>query len=63
MINAILAPPKRAPNNLFTSPNAAKSASLVSALPARDIANTIATNVTAKAVMFVVFFAPLKIVQ
>ena len=44
MINAILAPPKRAPNNLFTSPNAAKSASLVSALPARDIANTIATN-------------------
>ena len=54
-IKAILSPPKIPPNNLFRTPKAAKSASLVSALPAKEIANTMTTNVMAKAVMFIVF--------
>ena len=36
-IKAILSPPKRPPNNLFRTPRAAKSASLVNAFPAREI--------------------------
>ena len=62
-IKAIFKPPKRPPSNLFRIPKDAKSASLVSALPASETTNTITTNVIAKAVMFIVFFAPFKTVR
>ena len=52
IITAIFSKPNRPPKNLFNNPKAAKSASLVNALPARIIERRINKNVIAKALIF-----------